>query len=431
MAKAKRRYLGKTNMALSTPQKTICESDARFRVAVTGRRFGKTHVAMRELARFASQKDNSLVWYVAPSYRMAKGIVWDQLKGKLKDLRWVEATNEAELTMRLKNGSKICLKGADSPDSLRGVGLDFLVMDEFQDIDSRTWTAICRPTLSDKDGHALFLGTPRGVGSWSHEMYMDAKTNKGWDSFTYTTLDGGQVPSDEIEAAKRDMDQKTFEQEYLATFTTYSGVVYYNFDREESVQPCNNMDTRELHIGQDFNIDPMASAVSVIEGNKIYFIDEICMKGSNTDEVCDELKRRYPGSRIIMYPDPAGRQRKTSAGGRTDISILQNAGFRVQVRNSHTPIRDRVNSVNAKLMNTKGERTLFVDPKCKNIIKSLEKMVYKQGTSVIEKDGELDHMADAVGYLVDFLYPLRTEYKPTEMTRWAFSGNTNTARRWN
>ena len=127
---------------------------------------------------------------------------------KLKDLRWVEATNEAELTMRLKNGSKICLKGADSPDSLRGVGLDFLVMDEFQDIDSRTWTAICRPTLSDKDGHALFLGTPRGVGSWSHEMYMDAKTNKGWDSFTYTTLDGGQVPSDEIEAAKRDMDQK-------------------------------------------------------------------------------------------------------------------------------------------------------------------------------------------------------------------------------
>ena len=99
-------------MALSEPQKEICDSDARFRVAVTGRRFGKTHVAMRELARFASNKDMSLVWYVAPSYRMAKGIVWDQLKGKLKDLRWVEATNEAELTMRLKNGSKICLKGA-------------------------------------------------------------------------------------------------------------------------------------------------------------------------------------------------------------------------------------------------------------------------------------------------------------------------------
>jgi phage terminase large subunit len=416
---------------LSDAQKTICDSDARFRVAVTGRRFGKTHVAMRELARFASKKENSLVWYVAPSYRMAKGIVWDQLKGKLKDLRWVEQTNEAELTMRLKNGSKICLKGADSPDSLRGVGLDFLVLDEFQDIDPKAWTEILRPTLSDKNGHALFTGTPRGVGSFSHEMYMEAKTNPGWDSFTYRTIDGGNVPQEEIDSAMRDMDQRTFEQEYLATFTTYSGVVYYNFDREQTVVPCNNLDKRELHCGIDFNVDPMSVSISVIEGSTVYFIDEICMRGSNTDEVCDELKRRYPNSRIIMYPDPAGRQRKTSAGGRTDISILQNAGFTVQVRNAHTPIRDRVNSVNAKLKNTQGHRSLFVDPKCKQIIDSLEKMVYKPGTSVIEKDGELDHMADAVGYEIDFLFPLRTDYNAnSEPQRWAFTGN-NQQRRWN
>jgi len=417
-------------LALSEAQKNICESDKRFRVAVTGRRFGKTHVAMRELARFSAAKQNSLVWYVAPSYRMAKGIVWDQLKGRLKDLRWVEQTNEAELTMRLKNGSKICLKGADSPDSLRGVGLDFLVMDEFQDTDPRAWTEILRPTLSDKNGSALFLGTPRGVGSFSHEMYSMAQSTDDWDSFTYRTIDGEQVPESEIEAAKRDMDQRTFEQEYLATFNTYSGVVYYNFDRKHTVVPCNGMPMREIHCGIDFNVDPMSVAISVIEGNTVYFVDEICMRGSNTDEVCDELKRRYPQSRIIMYPDPAGRQRKTSAGGRTDISILQNAGFGVQVRNAHTPIRDRVNSVNAKLKNTNEQRTMFIDPKCKQIINSLERMVYKPGTSVIEKDGELDHMADAVGYLIDFLFPLRTDYESSTPQRWAFTGNNNT-RRWN
>lgn len=414
-------------MPLSTPQKSICDSTARFRVAVTGRRFGKTHIAMRELAKFASIP-NSLVWYVAPSYRMAKNIVWDQLKQKLKDLRWVEATNEAELMMRLKNGSKIYLKGADSPDSLRGVGLNFLCLDEFQDIDPKTWTEVLRPTLSDKKGHALFTGTPRGVGSWSHEMYSTALAKEDWEGFTYTTLQGGNVDQDEIDQAMRDMDQRTFEQEYLATFTTYSGVVYYNFDRKESLLDTKGMDMRELHCGIDFNVDPMSVSISVIENNKIYFIDEICMRGSNTDEVCDEIKRRYPKSRIIMYPDPAGRQRKTSAGGRTDISILQNAGFGVQVRNAHTPIRDRVNSVNAKLKNTKGERTLFVDPKCKQIINSLEKMVYKPGTSIIEKDGELDHMADAVGYLVDFLYPLRTEIESSTPARWAFTGNKTTGR---
>jgi len=416
---------------LSQPQKEICQSAVqnRFVISVTGRRFGKTHVAMRELARHASKPDQQ-VWYVAPSYRMAKGIVWDQLKGKLKDLRWIDQSNEAELKLRLKNGSVIHLKGADNPDSLRGVGLDFIVLDEFQDIDPRVWTEVLRPTLSDKGGKAMFLGTPRGVGSFSHEMFVMAQNTDGWAAHTYTTLDGGNVPADEVEQAKRDMDQKTFEQEYLATFNTYSGVVYYNFDRSYTIQ-AHNAPVDEIHVGIDFNVDPMSCAISVIEGKTIYFIDEICMRGSNTDEVCDELKRRYPKSRIIMYPDPAGRQRKTSAGGRTDISILQNAGFIVQVRNAHTPIRDRVNSVNAKLKNSNGEHSLFVDPKCRQIITSLERMVYKPGTSVIEKDGELDHMADAVGYLVDFLFPLRTDYD-TDSTpqRWAFSGNNNNARRY-
>ena len=83
-------------MPLSQPQETIANNESRFRVAVTGRRFGKTHVAMRELAKHASKPDQQ-VWYVAPSYRMAKGIVWDQLKGKLKELRWIDQSNEAEL----------------------------------------------------------------------------------------------------------------------------------------------------------------------------------------------------------------------------------------------------------------------------------------------------------------------------------------------
>lgn len=418
-------------MPLSNAQETICKDDSRFRVAVTGRRFGKTHCAMRELAKHASQPDQQ-VWYVAPSYRMAKGIVWDQFKNKLKDLRWIEQSNEAELKLRLKNGSVIHLKGADNPDSLRGVGLDFIVMDEFQDIEPRVWTEVLRPTLSDKGGKAMFLGTPRGVGSFSHEMYTMAQSTDDWGAHTYTTLDGENVPEGEIEQARRDMDQRTFEQEYLATFNTYSGVVYYNFNREYSLKSFVNPDVKELHIGQDFNVGKLASAIAIIEKNTIYFVDELLLNSSSTEDTCDELKRRYPNSKIIMYPDPAGRQRKTSAGGRTDISILQNAGFKVNVRNAHTPIRDRVNSVNAKLKNSKGEASLFVDPKCKQIINSLERMVYKPNTSVIEKDGELDHMADAVGYLVDFLFPIKTEHTTNSTPqRWTFGGHNNNARSWN
>ncbi len=413
-------------MPLTDPQQKICKNDTRFRVAVTGRRFGKTHCAMRELARHASKPDQE-VYYVAPSYRMAKTIGWDQLKGKLKMLKWVDQSNEAELTLRLKNNSKIYLKGAENKDALRGVGLDFLVMDEFQDIDPTVWSEVLRPTLSDRKGKALFLGTPRGVGSFSHEMYNMAKATDDWEAFTYTTLEGGIVDKDEIEQAKRDLDERTYNQEYLASFLTYSGMVYYNFDRRHCVVPVTNMETNELHCGIDFNVDPMSVAITVIKNDIIYCIDEIVMNGSNTDEVCDEIKRRYPTSKIIMYPDPAGRQRKTSAGGRTDISILLNAGFKVNAKPFHTAIRDRVNAVNSKLKNSKGLRSFFVDPKCRQVIKSLESMVYKPNTSIIEKDGELDHMADAVGYLIDFLYPVRTEYNKTQPQRWAFTGG---PKRW-
>ncbi len=98
-------------MPLSAAQLTVANSLKRFRCLMSGRRFGKTTFAIREMARYAA-KPNQTVWYVAPSYRMAKGIVWRKLKHRLQDLRWIDKVNESELTIYLKNGSYIALKGA-------------------------------------------------------------------------------------------------------------------------------------------------------------------------------------------------------------------------------------------------------------------------------------------------------------------------------
>ena len=166
------------------------------------------------------------------------------------------------------------------------------------------------------------------------------------------------------------------------------------------------------------NIDPMSAVVAVVRDSTIWVIDEIVIFGSNTDEVVDEIKNRYAGHKCIIYPDPACRQRKTSAGGRTDLSILQNAGFAVKVRNSHTPIRDRINAVNARLKSADDERHLFIDPKCKQVIKSLERQTYKEGTSQPDKDSGFDHMNDALGYLVDYLHPIRRQYEQQQPNRW-------------
>ena len=403
-------------MPLSKPQKQVLECDKRFRVLITGRRFGKTFLAVTELAKFARYPKKK-VWYVAPTYRMAKDIVWFELVDKLTKHKWIKKTNNSDLSILLRNGSQISLRGADNENSLRGVGLDFLVMDEFADVKEHAWYEVLRPTLSDKNGSALFCGTPRGYGNWSYNLFT--KEDNNWASFQFTTLDGGQVSANEIEQAKADLDERTFNQEYMASFVNYAGQIYYNFDRKENVIDKYEPKTAEIHIGMDFNIDPMSAVVTEIQGDKIIIYDEIILYSSNTDEMVQEIKTRYSGKHIFIYPDPASKQRKTSAGGTTDLAILKNAGFNMRVRNNHPLIRDRINSVNTKLKNANGKRTLFIANNCKNMLKSIERQIYKEGTSVPDKDNNYDHMNDALGYLVEYLFPVRREFSPSAPQRFS------------
>jgi len=406
-------------MPLTSPQKQVIESKARNRVLITGRRFGKTFIAIGELLNFACKKPKQKVWYVAPTYRQAKQICWAKLKEVAIDNDLVSYINETDLTIRLHNNSEISLRGADrSADQLRGVGLHFLVLDEFADIPSEAYYSVLRATLSDTKGEFFACGTPRGYGNWAYDLYMKGKEDKDWQSWQFTTLQGGQVDSDEVEAAKADLDERTFRQEYEATFETYAGAIYYNFDREQNVKTVKDNNTT-LHIGMDFNIDPMSAAVFQIENNVINFIDEIVIYSSNTEELVKEIQTRYPERSIIVYPDPACRQRKTSAGGRTDLTILQNAGLTVRVKNAHPQIRDRINAVNSRLKNTNEQRMLFIDPKCKNIIRGLERHLYKEGTTQPDKDSGFDHMNDAIGYAVDYLFPIRKNYNKELPTRWS------------
>ena len=404
-------------MPLTNPQKNVIQDDSRFRVLITGRRFGKTFVAINEIAKFASIP-NKKIWYVAPSYRQAKAICWGVLKEKMIYHTWVKSINHSDLTLTLKNNSQITLRGSDNESSLRGVGLNFLILDEFQDINKTAWYEVLRPTLSDTEGHALFCGTPRGFGNWSYDLYKMGENNKDWKSFQYTTLEGEQVSEDEIEQAKQDLDLRTFQQEYEATFVNYSGMIYYNFSRDKNIIEKYNKNTAVLHIGLDFNVDPMSAVVCIIENDRIFVVDEIQIYSSNTNEMCDEIKTRYKNKQIVVYPDPSARQRKTSAGGLTDLAILKNNGFDVRCRSTAPLVRDRINAVNSKLKNVNGKNSLFIVKFCKNAIKSIERQIYKEGTHIPDKSG-YDHMNDALGYLVEYNFPLRRNFAPSRPKRWS------------
>jgi hypothetical protein len=345
------------------------------------------------------------------------------------DLKWAKKINESELTILLKNGSQISLKGADNEDSLRGVGLDYMILDEFADIDSSAWFEVLRPTLADKQGKAMFIGTPKGIANWSYELYQMEQENPAvWRSFQYTTIEGGNVKEEEIEAAKRDLDERSFRQEFMATFETYAGRIYYAFDRVQNCRPPDNIDLSAIYIGMDFNIDPMSAVIAVRQGDNLYVIDEIRMFSSNTQEIVAEINSRYPRSKVWVYPDPAARQRKTSAGGLTDLTILQNAGYIVKAPNAHTPVRDRINAVNSRLCDSTGIRRLIINPSCKYTIEGLERQTYKEGTTQPDKDSGHDHQMDALGYMVDYLFPVRRDVDPSLLAPQRWGHNLGTRR---
>jgi hypothetical protein len=407
-------------ITLTKPQHKVSSSKKRFRVLVSGRRFGKTYLCITEMMKYASKVKQN-IWYVAPTFKMAREIVWSQLKEMLYSFNWIENVNESNLTITIKKtGSKISLKGCENYDGLRGSGINFLILDEFADIDEKAWTEVLRASVADTQGDVLFCGSPKGYGNWAYRMYMKGQEENEWDSFQFTTLQGGMVSQEEIEQAKQDIDIRTFRQEFEGTFENYAGAVYYNFHPVDNVKKKDIDWTKPLHIGLDFNVDPMSASVAQIDKDIIHFVDEIVIYSSNTDEMVQEVKDRYGSKmKIFMYPDPACRQRKTSAGGRTDLTILQNAGFNVKCKLKHSPVRDRINAVNSRLKDSNGKRYIYVNPSCKTIIKGLQRQIYKENTNIPDKAEGFDHMNDSIGYLIEIVKPLISQNTSFKPQRWA------------
>lgn len=390
---------------LSGPQSEIFGDPSRFRVLVAGRRFGKTHLACVELIVAAIESPGSTSWYVAPTYRQGKEIAWRQLK-RLLPSEYVLKANETELSIRLANGSEIGLRGADNPDSLRGVGLDFVVLDEFAWIAEDAWNKVIRPALADREGRALFITTPRGF-NWAYDTYSEVVGGReGWRGWTFTTEEGGQVSPAELEEARAALDPRIYAQEFRASFEVLTGRVYSNFSRE--LFPAGNLDPtiedsedEPLLVGMDFNIDPMSAVLAIPAGRECLVIDAWEIPTSNTQEMAAELRVVYPDRRIIVYPDPSGRARRTSAPvGQTDFTILSRAGFEIRAPNAAPLVVDRVNNTQAMLVAANGERRLRVHPRAQVLIRALDGLVYKPGTSQPDKSLGLDHITDALGYLL-------------------------------
>jgi len=213
-------------VTLHDAQMQIFKSDKRFKVASCGRRFGKSYLAAWVLIIKALQSEDKDVFYVAPTFQQAKDILWSILKDVGQNV--IKSTHENTATITLVNDRKIYLKGSDRPDTLRGVGLAYVVMDEYASMKPEVWEMILRPTLADVKGGALFIGTPAGKNHF-HKLWLEAQlpeNEKDWESYQFVSTDNPFLDPDEIEAAKKSMSTQAFRQEFEATFESFSGGVF-------------------------------------------------------------------------------------------------------------------------------------------------------------------------------------------------------------
>ncbi|MEW6212884.1 MAG: terminase family protein [Acidobacteriota bacterium] len=242
--------------------------------------------------------------------------------------------------------------------------------------------------------------TPLGT-NWFGEIESDPDVKV----ITADTRSNHHLPVGYVDSLLAKMDPDLARQQLEGkVLNIYSGECYPRFDPAENVRTLSRLDDVELIVGVDFNVEPGMHAEAMhIVGDDVFVIDEIYIKGGDTPRLAREIVERYGTEGVIVHPDAAGGHRSTT--GTSDHKILKDAGLKIRCRPANPPIKDRINSVNGRILNALGERHLFVDPRCKQLVKDLKQCTWEVMQSGSYK-GPLTHPGAALGYAVEYKFPV-------------------------
>ena len=290
------------------------------------------------------------------------------------------------LTYQRLRGQNLCAVGFDEADTIPK-----------RDAESAMNMALAR-LRSGNVQQFYATTTPEGHG-WAFETFKkDPKPDT--NLIQARTEDNKYLPEGFIESLKANYPDQLIKAYLNGEFVNLTmSAVYDRFDR--NIHVCNQLPSYNneiLRVGLDFNIQNTNCVIGVRDGNKLVIIDEIT-KMHDTDAISQELLRRYPNQKILVYPDASGGNRSTNASA-TDISILESYGFTNMSPRSNPPIKDRVSAVNALLKNGKGEVRLAISPCCRTLIECFELQAYDERTGEPDKQNGYDHILDCIGYLI-------------------------------
>jgi PBSX family phage terminase large subunit len=271
-------------------QKTVWDDTHRYKVINCGRRAGKSTLAAYKMLHFAANKNKAIVWYIAPTYKQAKQIMHSMLQEIIPG-EAIKKSNETELKFELINGARIELKGADNPDSLRGVRIDLAIFDEvaFFDKWEDSWKVI-RPTLMDSKADVMFISTPNG---FNHFKELSETDKEDWHYYHFTTYDNPFIPPEEIEASKLEMGEDAFAQEIMGEFRKMSGLIYKEFSRETHMVQVPDITgwtrARAIDFGYGHKTCCVWFAINS-DGSQIYAYDGFYQSGMTLDQIADAVK---------------------------------------------------------------------------------------------------------------------------------------------
>lgn len=287
---------------LSNWQSQILFDETRYKVINCGRRAGKSTISSIRMLQFATENDNRQLWYISPSYKQSKSIMWAMLMDLIPP-QAIDRKNETELSITLINGSQIFLKGAEDPDSLRGVRIDFCIFDECAFITKwdEVWK-VMRPTLADSKAECWFISTPNG---FNHFKDLAERTSPDFRYFHFTTYDNPYIPREEIEAMKEEMSPDSFAQEIMGEFRKMSGLIYKEFNRDIHMVDVPRLDynwthTRAIDFGFGHKTALGYFAINST-GTEIYCYDGLYQTGLTTHDMAEAVKIKDSG-RVFINP---------------------------------------------------------------------------------------------------------------------------------
>ena len=298
----------------------------RWACLVAHRRAGKTVACINDLIRraFVDDKENGRYAYIAPYHSQAKSIAWDYLLRYTADVR--TQANASELWVELINGARLRLFGADNPDALRGLYLDGVVLDEYADMRPRVWGEIIRPLLADREGWAVFIGTPKGHNAF-YDIWKTAQAHESWFCATVRASTSGLLPDAELKDAARGMTADQYEQEFECSFEAAILGAYYGREMREAEGGGRITDVpwdRNFPVFTAWDLgyhDDTAIFFYQVIQTEIHLIDYYAGSGLSIPDYSSEVKSKPYKYEKHWLPHDA-RAKTLASGGRSIIEQL-------------------------------------------------------------------------------------------------------------